>query len=158
MGITSWLIMSSCAKFQKDSFIRSIVSRINVKRTFLSPEPLPDDFSKILLYGDMVNNGSYLCIEFHGRRPSCLWGVDSQRNHTSRRITASLTTLNNTWQRWNSTIKIYYMCPLRIFSNLYLCSNKFDTLMTIFLSNCIERFYERYYALIITQKAKFKKF
>ena len=49
--------MSSCAKFQNDSFIRSIVSSKNVKRTFLSVEPLPDDFSKILFHGDMVNNG-----------------------------------------------------------------------------------------------------
>ena len=62
--------MSSCAKFQNDPFIRSIVSSKNVKGTFLLPEPLPDDFSKILFFGDMVNNGTYLCVVFHGRRPS----------------------------------------------------------------------------------------
>ena len=64
--------MSSCAKFQNDPFIRSIVSSKNVKRTFLSPEPVPDDFSKTLLHGDIVNNGICLCVEFHGRRPSSL--------------------------------------------------------------------------------------
>ena len=64
--------MSSCAKFQKDSFIRSIVSRKNVKRTFLPPEPLPDDFSKFLYHGDIVSNGTNLCVEFHDRRPNSL--------------------------------------------------------------------------------------
>ena len=64
--------MSSCAKFQNDSFIRSIVSIKNVKRTFLSPEPLPDDFSKVLFHGDIVNNGICLRVEFHGRWPSSL--------------------------------------------------------------------------------------
>ena len=87
--------MFSCAKFQKDSFIRSIVSPKNVKRTFLSPEPLPDDFSNILFYGDMVNNGTCLCVEFHSRRPRSLWGVESQRIHKSERIRASLAPLNN---------------------------------------------------------------
>ena len=54
--------MSSCAKFQNDPFIRSIVSSKNVKRTFLSSESLPDDFSKIfikiLFYGGMFSNGT----------------------------------------------------------------------------------------------------
>ena len=69
--------MFSCVKLQKDSFIRSIVSSKNVKKIFLSPEPLLDDFSKILFYGDC------LFVEFHGRRPNSLWGVESQRNHES---------------------------------------------------------------------------
>ena len=64
--------MSSCAKFQNDSFIRHIVSNKNVKRTFMSSEPLPYDFSKILFYGDMVSNGTNLYVEFHGRRSSSL--------------------------------------------------------------------------------------
>ena len=46
----------------------------------MSPEPLPDDFSKILFHGDIVNNGICLSVEFHGRRPSSLLGVESQRN------------------------------------------------------------------------------
>ena len=62
--------MSFRAKFKNDPFIRSIVSSKNVKRTFLLPEPLPDDFSKMLFHGDIVNNAAYLCIEFRGRRPS----------------------------------------------------------------------------------------
>ena len=82
--------MSLYAKFQNDPFIRSIVSSKNVKRRFLSPEPLPDNSSKILFHGDIVNNGAYLCIEFHGRRLSNLLGVESQRNHRSGRIRASL--------------------------------------------------------------------
>ena len=86
--------MSSCSKFQRDSFIRSIVSRKNVKRTFLPPEPLPDDFSKILFHGDIVNNGTNLCVEFHDLRPNSLWRVESQRNHRSRRIRASLAPLD----------------------------------------------------------------
>ena len=49
--------MSLGAKFQNDPFIRSIVSSKNVKRTFFWPEPLPDDFSKILFHGDILNNG-----------------------------------------------------------------------------------------------------
>ena len=65
-------MMSSCLKFQNDPFIRSIVSSKNVKRTFLSPESLPDDFSKILFHGDIVNNGICLSVEFHGRRPNSL--------------------------------------------------------------------------------------
>ena len=72
--------MSSCAKFQNDPFIRSVVSSKNVKRMFLSPEPFPGDFSKILFHEDIVNNGIYLCVEFHVRRPSSFWGVKSQRN------------------------------------------------------------------------------
>ena len=60
---------------------------------FLSPELLPDDFSKILFHGDMLNNGTCLCVQFHGRRPSSLRGVESQRNHRSGRIRASLATL-----------------------------------------------------------------
>ena len=85
-------------KFQKYSFIKSTVSRKNVKRTFLSPEPFPDDFSKTLFYGDMVNNSICLCVEFHGLQLSSFWSVESQRNRRSGHITASLATffpLNN---------------------------------------------------------------
>ena len=64
--------MSSSAKFQKDSFIRSIVSRRNVQRMFLLPEPLPDGFSKILFHDDIVSNGTNLCVEFHDRQPNSL--------------------------------------------------------------------------------------
>ena len=64
--------MSSRVKFQNDPFIRSIVSSKNVKITFMSPEPLPDDFSEILFHGDIVNNGICLCVEFLSRRPSSL--------------------------------------------------------------------------------------
>ena len=86
--------MFSCAKFQNDPFVRSIVSSKNVKKTLLSPDLLTDDFSKILFYGDIVNNGICLCVKFHGRRPSSLWGVESQRNDMSGRIRASLALLN----------------------------------------------------------------
>ena len=95
MDIIWWSIMSSCAKFQNDPFIRNIVSSKNVKRTFLLLEPLADDFSKILFYGDIVNNSTCLCAEFHGCRPCCLWGVESQRNHMSGSIRVSLAPLNN---------------------------------------------------------------
>ena len=95
MGKIWWSIMSLCAKFQNYTFIRSIVSSKNVKRTFLSLEPLPDDFSKILFYGDIVINSTYVCVEFHGCRPSSLWWVESQRNHRSGCIRASLAPLNN---------------------------------------------------------------
>ena len=67
--------MSLCAKFQNDSLIKRIISSKDVKRTFLLSEPFPYDFSKILFYGDMVNNDIYLCVEFHGRRPSSLCGI-----------------------------------------------------------------------------------
>ena len=60
--------MHSYAKFQDDSFVRRIVSGKNVKRTFLSLELFPDDFSKILFYSDMVTNGINLGVEFHNRR------------------------------------------------------------------------------------------
>ena len=93
MGNIWWLILSLCTKFQNNSFIRSIVSNKNVKITFLSPEPRPDDFSKILFYGDMINNGTCLCIKFHSHRPSSFWGVESQRNHRSGGIRVLLTTL-----------------------------------------------------------------
>ena len=82
--------MPSCAKFQNDAFIRSIVCSKNVKRTFLSPEPLPDDFSKIFFHGDIVSNGTNLCVKFHDSRPNSFRGEESQRNHRSRRIRASL--------------------------------------------------------------------
>ena len=72
--------MSSCAKFQHDSFVRRIVSSKNAKRMFLSSEPPPDNFSKVLFYSDMVSNGSYLCVQFHDRRMNSLGGVESQRN------------------------------------------------------------------------------
>ena len=85
--------MSPCAKFQKNSFIKSIVSRKNVKRTFLLPELLPDDFSKIIFHGEIINNGTFLCVEFHDRRPNSLCEVESQKNHRSRRIRASLAKL-----------------------------------------------------------------
>ena len=114
MGVIWWLIMSSCEKFQKDSFIRSIVSSKNVKRTFLSAEPFPDDFSKILFHGDMVNNGTYLCIEFHSRRLSSLWGVESQRNHRSRRIKASLNDLITISTRIDLNIFRCYICVIFI--------------------------------------------
>ena len=77
MGIIWWLIMSLCAKFQKDSFIRSVVFRKNVKRTFLSPKSLSNDFSKILFHGDVINNGTCFCVDFHGHRPSSFWRVES---------------------------------------------------------------------------------
>ena len=57
-------------KFQNDSFVRRIVSSKKLKRMLLSSEPLTDDFSNILSYGDMVSNGTSLCVEFHGRRPN----------------------------------------------------------------------------------------
>ena len=82
--------MSLCAKFQKDSFIRSRVFRKNVKRTFLPPESVSDDFSKIFFHGDIVSNGTNLCVEFNDCRPNSLSRVESQRNHRSRRIRASL--------------------------------------------------------------------
>ena len=94
LDIIWWSIMFSCAKFQNDPFIRSIDSNKNVKRTFLSSEPLPDDFSKKNFHGDMVNNGICLCVEFHGRRATSLWGVESQRNDMSGCIRASLAPLN----------------------------------------------------------------
>ena len=73
--------MSSRAKFQTNSFVRYIVCSKNVKRTFLSPKPLPDDFSKILFYGNQVSQGTSLCVEFHDRRPNSLGREESQRNH-----------------------------------------------------------------------------
>ena len=39
------------AKFQNNSLVRHIVSSKNVKKKFLSSEPLSDDFFKILFYG-----------------------------------------------------------------------------------------------------------
>ena len=64
--------MSSCTKFQNHPFVRNIVSIKKVKRTFLLSEPLSDDFPKISFYGDMVSNGTNLCVEFHDLRPNNL--------------------------------------------------------------------------------------
>ena len=86
--------MSSCAKFQKNSFIRSIVSPKNVKRMFLPPEPLSDDFSKILFHGDIVSNGTNFCVEFHDYRPNSLGRDESKRNHRSGSKRNSLVQLN----------------------------------------------------------------
>ena len=60
------------AKFQKDSFIKSIVSSKNIKRIFLLSELFHDGFSKTLFYDDIVNNGTWLSVEFHGCQPSSL--------------------------------------------------------------------------------------
>ena len=62
--------MSSRAKFQNNSFVTHIVSSKNARGMFLSLEPFPDDFSKILLNGNQVNHGTFLCVEFHDRQNS----------------------------------------------------------------------------------------
>ena len=52
-------------------------------------------FSKILIYSDMSVMVPTLCVEFHDRQPNSLGGVESQKNHRSGHIRASLTQLNN---------------------------------------------------------------
>ena len=64
--------MSSRAKFQNNLFVRHIVSSKNVKRTFLSSEPVPDDFASILFYGNHSNYGTSLCVEFRDHRSNSL--------------------------------------------------------------------------------------
>ena len=75
--------------------VRCILFSKNVKRTFLSLEPLPDDFSKTLFYGNQVSYVIPLSVEFHDRRLNSLGGEKSQRNHRIGRIKASLTQLYN---------------------------------------------------------------
>ena len=111
--------MSSCAKIHNDPLIRSIVSSKNVKRTFLSPEPLPNDFSKILFHGDIVNNGIYLCDEFHGRRPSSLRGVESQRNQRKGRIRSSLNYYIGNFKIIKEHFKKYVKIKLEIYIYVY---------------------------------------
>ena len=78
-------------KFQNNSFVKYIVSNKNAKRTFLSSEVHPDDFSKILFYGNKINHNTSICAEFHDRRPNSLGREELQGSHRSGHIRASLT-------------------------------------------------------------------
>ena len=57
-------------------------------------EPLPDDFSKILFYGNQASHSIFHCIEFHDCQGKSLGGEESQRNQKSGYIRASLTLLH----------------------------------------------------------------
>ena len=81
--------MCSRTKFQNNSFVRYIVSRKNVKRTFLSSEPLPNNFAKILLYDNQVTHGTSLCVEFCDYWQKSL-GEELQKNYSSGRVRALL--------------------------------------------------------------------
>ena len=70
-------MVSSCAMFQNDSSVRHTVASKNIKRTFVSSEPLRDDFTKILLYGNQVINSTLHRVEFYGRGPNSLGRVES---------------------------------------------------------------------------------
>ena len=51
--------------FRMNRLLDVLVLEKNVKITFLSSEPLPDDdFSEILFYGDMANNGTLPILKF----------------------------------------------------------------------------------------------
>ena len=80
--------MSSCAKFQNNSFVRCIVSSKNIKRTFLLLEPQPDVFSKNLFYGNQVSHGTSLYVKFQDHQPNSLGKEELHRNHRNRSITA----------------------------------------------------------------------
>ena len=69
--------MNSHGNFQNSSLIRYSVSNKNVKSKFLSSEPLLNDFSKILFYGNKVSHGTTLYIEFHDRRQNGLGREES---------------------------------------------------------------------------------
>ena len=86
--------MSSRAKFQNNSFVRHIVSSKNVKGTFLTSKPLNDVFSKILFCSNQVSHGTSRSVEFQDRRSNSLGREESQRNHRSECIIASLAPLN----------------------------------------------------------------
>ena len=86
--------MSSRAKLYNNLFVKHIVSSKNIKRTFLQFEPLPENFSKILFYGNQVSDGTSLFIEFHDRRPVRLVGEESHKNHKNEHIRALLALLS----------------------------------------------------------------
>ena len=91
--------MSSHRKFQNYSFVRHIVSSKNIKSTFLTSEPFPDDFSKVLFCSNQVNNGAFLCVEFHICQLNSLGKIEShthtKKNHRSMLIRVLLITLNH---------------------------------------------------------------
>ena len=61
---------------------------------FLSSEPFPDDdFSKIFFYGIWIGHGTSLYAKFHDHGLNSL--EESQQNHRSGHMRASLTPLNN---------------------------------------------------------------
>ena len=64
-----------CKISMNDYFARLIeFCKKKVKQTFLSSEPVPDYFYKILFYGEMVDYGTFFCVQFHVR----LWRIESQ--------------------------------------------------------------------------------
>ena len=82
--------MSSHAKFNNNSFLTDVVSGKFVKRTFFTIEPLPENFSKILFYGNQVSHSAFLYAEFHDPRSNSLGREESHRNPRNRRIRTSL--------------------------------------------------------------------
>ena len=83
--------MSSHAKFQNNSEYK-VLSK-NGKRTFLSSDPFPDDFSKILFY--QVSLDTFLCVAFRNPRPNSLGRKESHRNNRSGCLGSLLTQINN---------------------------------------------------------------
>ena len=69
-----------------------------IKRTFLSSEPLPIDFSKIQFYGNQIRHGTSNYVQFHDRWLNSVGREKSQRNHRSELIR----TLPRQWQSVNA--------------------------------------------------------
>ena len=111
--------MSSSAKFQNNLFVRQIVSRKNVRRTFLSSEQL-HDFSKILFYGDIVNNGTcLLSLMIFGQ--VVYEQLQSQRNCRSGCIRALLPLLNDSII--SSELQTNFLSQYIILSVFLFCLN-----------------------------------
>ena len=53
-----------------------------------------DDFSKNLSYDNQVSHGAFFFLEFHDRRPNYLGKKESQKNHRSGSMRASLAQLS----------------------------------------------------------------
>ena len=84
--------MRSLAKIQINSFLKHIISSKNVKRTFLSSEPLHVFFS-LFIYGNQLSHGNPLSVEFHDRRPNCLGKEQSPKNLRNGRMRPTLASL-----------------------------------------------------------------
>ena len=91
-------------------------------------------FSKILYFDDMVNREACLCVEFHGRRPNSLLGVESQRNHKSGFIRASLAALN--YYGWYS---INFVFEIRIFA-LNMLAELNSRVYAFYLGSIVDNF------------------
>ena len=78
-------------------FTRKILKKFFWKiyrRKFLLLEPLPDDVSQFLFYGNEVSHVNFFCVEFHDYRPNSLGRDESKRNHRSGSKRNSLVQLN----------------------------------------------------------------